>query len=77
MKLTVKTPWFKPARSYRGLRPSTWQGALVSFAFFVVLFLDVAYVYLVLVKIVIGLLAILTFGFIVYKTGDLANNNVF
>ena len=77
MRLIVKRPWFGPAKYYRGLKISTWQGALVTLVFFAVLFLDITKIDLLLIKIVVGLLDIVTVGFIVYKTGDLTNSIVF
>jgi NADH:ubiquinone oxidoreductase subunit 6 (subunit J) len=77
MRLLVKTPWFKPAKTYRGLQISTWQGAIIVLIFFAIMIIDVTYTFSPPVKIMVGLVAIVTLGFIVYRTADLKNNNVF
>lgn len=77
MKSAIKKPWFGPAKTYRGLRISSWQGAIASLTFFVVLFTDIAYVNTLLIKIIIALFAVIAFCFVVFKTGDLSNSIVF
>lgn len=74
---SIKKPWFGPAKRYRGLKITSWQGAIVSLLFFAVMYADIGYVTNLVIKIVGAVFAVLAFGYVVRKTADLSTNIVF